>query len=333
MGRSTSALTVGIFGAGVVGKRHAEAFSKLDADVTLLGVADTDGGKAARVAGEIGAKHYSDYRELLSQKPDLAVICTPHFLHREMGEAAANAGCHILMEKPLAHTMEDAIAIVDVCRKENVKLAVSFVHRYRQEFARARQLISAGEVGTLQMSIDIFGSPGGRYIPSWIWQKKYSGGGIVMYSGIHSIDWQCWLMGSDVSEVFAHSLSTYEGSDVENGIAGTMYFENGSIGSLIGNQPDYPLTPRTRNTELYGTRGCIRLRMGEYLHFDSQGTSYQISIARDEPFVSQAQDIVSAIREGRDPWISGPDGLRAQAITAALYRSAETGRPEAVENL
>ena len=328
-----SAISVGIFGVGSVGKRHAKVFAGLDADVTVLGVVDTDGENAARIAGEIGTKYYTDYRDLLSLAPDLAVICTPHFLHRELGEAAAKAGCHILMEKPLAHTLEDAVALVEVCRKENVQLAVSFVHRYRQELKHAEALIAAGKVGALQMSVDNFGSPGGRYIPSWIWQKKYSGGGIVMYSGIHSIDWQCWLMGSDVASVFAHSLSTYKGSDVEDGIAVTLYFENGSIGSLIGNQPDYPIAARTRNTELYGTQGCIRLRMGEYLQFDSIESSYKINITRDEPFVAQALDVIGAIQEGRAPWISGSDGLRAQAIIAALYRSAETGKPEAVEKV
>jgi len=152
-----------------------------------------------------------------------------------------------------------------------------------------------------------------------------------MYSGIHSIDWQCWLMGSDIAEVFAHSLSTYAGSDVEDGIAATLYFENGGIGALIGNQPDYPIEPRTRNTELYGTQGCIRLRMGQYLHFDSNGSAYKIDIARDEPFVSQARDVIGAVKEDRTPWISGPDGLRAQAIITALYKSADTGKPEVVE--
>jgi predicted dehydrogenase len=308
-------------------------FSNLGADVTILGVVDSDGERAARVAGELGTKSYTDYRDLLALTPELAVICTPHFLHREFAEAAARAGCHILMEKPLAHTPEDAVAIVDVCRKEKVQLAVSFVHRYRREYAQARQLITAGEVGTLQMTVDIFGSPGGRYIPSWIWQNRYSGGGIVMYSGIHSIDWQCWLMGSDVSAVVARSISTYKGSDVEDGIAATLHFENGGIGALIGNQPDYPIASRTRNTELYGTGGCIRLRMGEYLQFDSADTSYRIDITRDEPFVAQALDVIGAIRKGRAPWISGGDGLRAQAIITALYKSARTGNVEKVEKL
>jgi len=328
-----SELSVGIFGVGSVGKRHARVFSSLGTEVTLLGVVDTDGENAARVAEEIGTNYYTDYRDLLSLSPDLAVICTPHFLHREIGKAAAKAGCHILMEKPLAHTLEDAIALVEVCRKEKVQLAVSFVHRYHQEYNRARQLIAAGEIGTVQMSVDIFGSPGGRYIPSWIWQNKYSGGGIVMYSGIHSIDWQCWLMGSDVATVFTRSLSTYKGSDVEDGIVATLAFENGAIGALIGNQPDYPIASRTRNTELYGTKGCIRLRMGEYLQFDSEDSSYRIDVTRDEPFVAQARDVIGAIRKGRSPWIGGSDGLRAQAIIGAMYKSAETGKPEKVEKV
>ena len=327
------AFSVGILGAGTVGKRHAKVFSSLGSDVAVLGVVDTDGDSAARIAGQIGTKAFTDYHDLLSLAPDLAVICTPHFLHREMAEAAARNGCHILMEKPLAHTLEDAIAIEESCRKHQVQLAVSFVHRYRKEFSHARQLIASGAVGKLQMSVDVFGNPGGRYIPCWIWQRKYSGGGIVMYSGIHSLDWQCWLLGSDVASVFARSHSTYKGSDVEDGIVATLAFENGAIGSLIGNQPDYPISSRTRNTELYGTSGCIRLRMGEYLQFDSEDSSYRIDINRDEPFVAQARDVIGAIRENRSPWISGRDGLRAQAIVAALYRSADTGKPEKVEKL
>ena len=88
-------LTVGIIGAGSVGKRHAAAFSSLAAEAGLIGVVDTDGNRAAGIAGEIGTKHYTDYRELLSQKPDLVVVCTPHFLHREIGEAAAKAGWRV----------------------------------------------------------------------------------------------------------------------------------------------------------------------------------------------------------------------------------------------
>jgi UDP-N-acetylglucosamine 3-dehydrogenase len=327
------AFTVGILGAGTVGKRQAAAFSSLGSDVAVVGVADTNRDSAARVAGEFGTKPFTDYRDLLTLTPDLAVICTPHYLHREMGEAAARNGCHILMEKPLAHTLEDAIAIEQVCRTHKVQLAVSFVHRYRKEYSHARQLIESGAVGKLQLSVDVFGSPGGRYIPSWIWQRKYSGGGIVMYSGIHSLDWQCWLMDSDVASVFARSHSTYKGADVEDGIVATLAFENGAIGSLIGNQPDYPISSRTRNTELYGTSGCIRLRMGEYLQFDSGDSSYRIDINRDEPFAAQARDVIGAIKENRSPWIGGRDGLRAQAIVAAMYRSAETGKPEKVEKL
>jgi predicted dehydrogenase len=99
----------------------------------------------------------------------------------------------------------------------------------------------------------------------------------------------------------------------------------------VGNQPDYPVEPRTRNTEIYGSKGCIKMRMGEYLMFSSLEQSYQVSVTRDDPFTAQALDMVSAIREDRQPWIGGQEGLRAQAIMAAFYESADKGKPVKVE--
>ena len=136
-----------------------------------------------------------------------------------------------------------------------------------------------------------------------------------------------------MTEVYAQSLSRYKGSDVEDAFIGTMVFANGGIGSLVGNQPDYPVEPRTRNTEIYGNKGCIKMRMGEYLMFSSQDKSYQLNVTRDDPFTAQALDMVSAIRENRPPWIGAADGLRAQAILEALYRSAEIRKPVQVESV
>jgi UDP-N-acetyl-2-amino-2-deoxyglucuronate dehydrogenase len=319
-------ITVGIIGVGRIGKKHAEVFASLGSDVKLLGVADIDRNKVIQVAGALNTRSFTDFQDLLALKPDLAVICTPHHMHREPGEAAAKAGCHVLMEKPLADTMESARAIVETCKQTGSKLAVGFVHRYRQELQMAYKTITSGDVGIPGMINDIFGNPGGQHIPDWVWQKRYSGGGIITYSGIHSIDWQCWLMNSDVDEVYARSLSRYPGSDVEDAFIGTIIFENGAIGSLIGNQPPYQVSPITRLTEIYGSKACLRMRMREYLIFSNEDHSYQVNISRDDPFIPQALDMIRAIREDRQPWISGEDGLRAQAIMTAFYQSAEVGR-------
>jgi predicted dehydrogenase len=301
--------------------------------VRVIGVADVDERRAAELAASCGARAFTDYRALLDLAPDIAVICLPHHLHCEAGLAAAAAGSHILMEKPLAHTLEDAYAILDGCREHGVRLAVGFVHRYRVEFQRARQLITSGQIGTPAMATDVFGISGGAHVPGWVWQERYSGGGIVMYSGIHSIDWQCWLLDSQVERVFAQAMTYGQDADVENGVVAAMVFTNGCLGTLVGNQPNYLVTSRTRDTEVYGSHARLRLRCGEYLDFNSDTQAYRMDVTRDDPFVTQAQDFVAAVREQRDPWITGEDGLRALAVVMAIYRSAELDQPVAISDL
>jgi predicted dehydrogenase len=319
-------LTVGIVGAGQIGRRHGVSFASLGSDVQVVGIADIDQDTAEDLALLCGARSFTDYYALLELQPDIVVISLPHHLHREAGLAAAEAGCHILMEKPLAHTLEDASAIVDGCRRRGVRLAVGFVHRYRLEFQRAAELIRTGQIGKPATAVDIFGLSGGPNVPAWVWEKR-CGGGILMYSGIHSVDWQCWLLESEVREVSARSL-TYGGHiDVENGLSATLVFANGCVGSLIGNQPGYAVQPRTRLTEIYGSRACLRINSGEYLEYVSDAEGYRLDVRQDDPFVAQAKELVAAVREQRDPWITGKDGLRAQQIVQAIHRSSALGRP------
>lgn len=153
-----------------------------------------------------------------------------------------------------------------------------------------------------------------------------------MYSGIHSIDWQCWLLDSEVEQVFARTMTYGQDMDVENGLIATMVFANGCLGTLIGNQPNYLVTSRTRDTEIYGSHTRIRIRSGEYLDLNSDAQAYRMDVTRDDPFATQAQDFVAAVREQRDPWITGEDGLRALAVTMAIYRSAGLGQPVSVSD-
>jgi predicted dehydrogenase len=237
------------------------------------------------------------------------------------------------MEKPLAPTLAEARAILIASRQYGVHLTVSFVHRYRSEFQRAHQLISQGELGTLSMILDVYGLPGGRHIPGWVWQSHKQGGGILMYSGIHSLDWQRWLVGSDVVEVFAQVAPHSQDSDAESSLVANLRFANGCLGALIGNQPGYPVTPRTRSTEIYGSKACLKLRAGEHLEFSSNNQAYRLEVTRDDPFVAQAREFVAAVRKQRDPWITGEDGLQAQATVLAIFRSAESGQPVAVADV
>jgi predicted dehydrogenase len=152
-----------------------------------------------------------------------------------------------------------------------------------------------------------------------------------MYTGIHSLDWQRWLAGSDVVRVYAHAQAHSPATDAESSLTATLHYANGAIGSLIGNQPAYRVTPRTRTTEIYGSQGCLRLRSGERLDYSNDNQSYHSTVERDDPFVTQAREFTAAVREQRAPWITGEDGLRAQQLCLAIYRSAALGRPVDVD--
>ncbi len=323
-------LSVVIIGAGQIGQTHAESFSALKDDCTVSSVVDVDETRGRRLAEKIGTDYVSDYNTALESRPDLAIICLPHTLHKEVGIRTAQAGVNMLMEKPIANTMEDALSIVDEVKKNNTFMAVSFAHRYRIEYQQAKRLIQEGFIGNPSTVSDIFTTNGGNHVPAWVWQKKLSGGGIMMYSGIHSIDWQCWMMGSRISEVYANGLAYDRNSDVEAQINALYQFENGCTGTIIGRQPPYLVTERTRDTEVIGDKGRLRIKMGEYLDGSSEHQSFMWTTERDAPFITQARELINAIKEKREPWINYHDGLRAQAIIEALYRSIDSHKPEKV---
>jgi len=326
-----SSLTVAIVGAGQVGTQHARAFSQLGASVRVLGIADVDEQRATELASTYGGRAFTRYQELLELAPDIAVICLPHNLHLGAAVDAAQAGCHVLMEKPLAHTMEDARAIVDTCLSNGVLLTVSFVHRYRTELLKAKELITGGEIGTPAVAIDSFCSQGGRHVPGWVWRKSESGGGPLMYGAIHSLDRLRWLLDSEVEEVFARSVTYSQDVDVEDGLLATLAFANGCLATLIVNSPGYVVTPRSWDTEIFGSEARIRVRTREYLEYTSDFHAYRLDVTRDDNFGAQAREFVAAIREGREPWITGEDGLRAQEVAMAIYRSAELRQPQSVK--
>jgi predicted dehydrogenase len=326
-------LTVAIIGAGQVAQQHTRAFRQLYSEVKIIGIVDVDENRAAELAATCEAQTFTDYQELLRLAPDITVVCLPHYLHCEVGLAVAEAGSHILMEKPLANTLKEAHAILDACRDHGVLLTVSFVHRYRTELQQAHQVISSGRIGTPATAIGNFCSQGGSHVPQWVWDKHQAGGGVLMYGGIHSIDRLCWLIDSQVEEVFARTVTYSQDVDVEDGLVATLVFANGCIATLFENSPGYRVTPRVWDTEIYGSQACVRIRTREYVEFSSDTEAYRLNTVRDDNFVKQAREFVSAVRENRDPWITGEDGLHALEVALAIYRSADLGRPISVSNL
>ncbi len=317
-------LRVGILGAGQVAARHAEAYAQLD-DVQVAVVADVDPARAGALARPLGAKAVTEWKRVLDEPLDAVSICLPHHLHLEPAVAAAERGWHILLEKPIANTLAEADAIVNAARRGGVRLMISFVHRFREEWQTARAIIARGELGQPTMALDSLLSQGGRHVPAWVWRKAEAGGGVLMYGGIHAVDRVRWLLGSEVTHVYAQARTYSQETDVEDGLTAILTFANGATATLFENSPGYRVTPRHWATEVFGTQGMLRVWTREFVEFSSETRAYRLNIERDDNFLRQAQDFVSAIREDRDPSVTGEDGRAALAIALAVYQSAATG--------
>ena len=326
---------IGVLGAGQAGGRQAHGFA-LHPDATVVGVADLDLARARALAEPYGARAVSDHEALLALDLDVLVVATPHALHVEPALAAAARGVHVMMEKPIATTLADAHIIIDACAAADVRLAVSFVHRFREESLRAKDWLA--EAGRPHLARETINGQVTPSHPGWLADRRLAGGGVLMYTAIHGVDRLRWLVGSEVREVVAGTCAFEDGAEVESGVAALLRFENGCVATLSSSAPRYRAEPSVWETETFTERAMVRIRTREFAQTSSDALRDRYDTADDpvtrDPyyhFARQADAMLQAVEAGRSPAADGCDGLRALEVCLAVYRSAERGRPVAIE--
>lgn len=324
-------LHVGIIGAGQAGERHAVGFAACD-NAKLVGIADIAEERAAALSNRFEAKAYADWQEMLDANLDIIVVSLPHNMHVAPTEAAAKRGIHVLMEKPIATTLEDAKRIVQVCKEAEVKLTISFVHRFREELQVARRWLDEGHIGKPQVIRENMGGQRGSHLPEWVTRKEIAGGGVLMYSAIHGLDRLRWLVGSEVVKITAEARTYSSDTEVEDGIAALLTFANGTTATLTTNAPVYRAQPAHWETELYGDKGMLRIRTRQFAELSNDELMEHVDTAHlsDElgphyNFARQARVFVNTILEDKHPVITGEDGVKALELALAIYQSAEIG--------
>lgn len=250
----------------------------------------------------------------------------PHDAHRAVACDAAAHGVHILLEKPLSTNLADADAIVAGAEEAGVTLMVGFVHRFRTELLEAKRLIDAGAIGQPATALDRFCSLGGKHPPSWVWERRRAGGGVLMYGGIHAVDRLRWLLRDEVVLVNARTHNYAEFGDVEDGLVAMLGYARGTSAVLFENSPPYG-RPGGWATEIFGDEGAIRIQTGEWLELTSPSASYTLAATDELHFEREIAEFVSAIEAGRAPSVSAGDGRAALAVALALYESAALGAP------
>lgn len=319
-----AALGVAVVGAGVAARYHARAIAEAPG-ARLVAVARADAARAADTEAAFGVPCETSYESLL-RRPDVDAVClcTPSGQHAAQAIAAARAGKHVLVEKPMALTLADADAVTAAARAAGVRLGVAFQRRTEPAYTSLWSALRKGELGRAVLAVVAL--PYVRtqaYYDDAPWRGTWvqDGGGVLMNQGIHLVDLLVWLLG-DVEEVEARVATVAHDIEVEDVLAATLRFTSGALGTIAATTCAAPGFPH--RVEVYGTRGGVRVE-GDGVAADGAGAGATgIGATAHARLVA---DFVSAVREGRDPMVSGEEGRRALAVVLAAYESARTGRP------
>ena len=332
-------LHFGIIGVGNIAPLHALAIQTLP-EAELVAVATRNAERGQAFAEKYGGVWQPDYAELL-QRPDVDVvaICTPHDLHAPMTIAAAQAGKHVLCEKPMARTTAECDAMIEACDRAGVTLGVVFQSRFEPLSLQLKRLIDEGTLGRiLWNSANTIWYRSDDYYRSGPWRGTWAheGGGVLINQAIHAIDLMLWLTGMP-DRVTAQTRTLNHAIEVEDGAIATLEYADNRLGLIQATTAAYP--GYTERLEVYGTRGSAIYHKGEgrlEWHLldprEDHVLEANISSGAANPMdISAAghaavfQDFAEAIRQGRRPAIDGAEGRRSVEVVEAIYRAARSG--------
>jgi 1,5-anhydro-D-fructose reductase (1,5-anhydro-D-mannitol-forming) len=300
----------------------------------LVAVVSRDRGRAEAFAEEHGAaRAYDDFGAALADPEVQAVwVATPHALHRDHVEQAAAARRHVLCEKPLATTVEDAKAIVRTCRNAGVMLGTGYHLRHHPLHREARRLVMDGELGEIAMAQAEWSLPPGPPNASAPWRRDpdISGGGIVTGTGIHAIDLLRYVLDDEVDELTAMTdAASSPIRPLETRAQILMRFRRGALAIVRCargvHAPENDLQLQGTIGALTGHRTIDELTRGR---LEVSGADSPLSgiPAGTDMYALQARAFADAVERGDEPDASGEDGLQMVEIATALYESARTGR-------
>lgn len=318
---SARTLGWGIIGLGrIAGSQIAPAITA-SGNGALAGVVSRDRARAEEFARAHGAAAaFDDYAKMLADPAvDAVYIATPNALHAGQVIAAARAGKHVLCDKPLAGTVEDARRCVEECRIAGVRLGITFQTRFHDGLADAARLVRDGGIG--KVIVAEVTMSGGRNLPrGWRTDPELAGLGTINNIGVHAFDLLRYLLGSEVAEVVALTDSE-PGYRIDTTAAVLLRFANGTIAYVNANQS----TPHARDDiVLYGSEGRV---LGSNLSRPGRdGTLSLITPAGERVFPASSGDayqrvigaFAEAVLDDRDPSPSGEDGLRSVELTTAI---------------
>lgn len=321
---------VAVIGVGSMGKNHARVYNDLPI-ARLAAVADADYGTAEAVARRLGVRAYPDYRELLAvEQPQAVSVAVPTALHEEVASAALQAGAHVLVEKPVAASLEAGRRLIECARVEGRQLMVGHIVRFNPAMQTLKEKLQAGELGRIFQIVCRRVGP---------FPARIRDVGVVVDLAPHDLDLMRFLTGLDPLRVYAETERRIH-TEHEDLLIGLLRFPDGVTGTLEINW----LTPtKVREVLVLGERGLFRvddltqdLYFYENAHIDgalwpglqtlkgvSEGSMTRFALRRYEPLQAELQAFLHSVQTDTPVPVSGEDGLAALRLALALVESGQ----------
>ncbi len=327
-------LKVAVIGVGAMGRHHARVYADLPG-IELVGVADADAPNGRAVAKRFGGQSYTDYLQMLDElQPDAVSVAVPTVDHLEVALNVIQRGIHLLIEKPIAYTVEQGRQIIAAADKADVRLMVGHIERFNPAVIALKQRLAGGELGRV-FQVDVR-----RLGP---FPARVKDIGVVIDLAVHDLDVIRYISNAEIVRVFAETQRRIH-STREDLVSGLVRLDDGTVGSLAINW----LTP-TKIRKLYVT-GELGMFQVDYLTQDlcffenstatgydwqtmrvlrgvAEGRMIRHVVAKKEPLVAELEAFRDAVNGERRVEVTGIDGLRALAIAQAVVTSGEEQRP------
>ena len=314
-------VNVGVIGVGAMGENHVRVYHKIE-EANLVAVSDVSERALKKIEKKYGAKGYTEYSELL-ENPEIEVVsvCVPTTFHHNVVMEAIKNGQHVLVEKPIAFTLEEAEEMIAAAKEAVVLLATGHVERFNPAVQKAKELVDDGVIGDI---VSAFAKRVGPLPP------RIKDVGVAIDLAIHDLDIMNYLFDEEVTQVYGSMNNILGDCEFEDHAEIMVNFDNESTGIIEVNW----LTPyKRRELELTGTAGIISV---DYIQqsIEVYGKFAQdIQIKHEEPLKGELISFLNAVVNGTEPEITGEDGLKALKMVIAANRSSKEHKPISFDEL
>jgi UDP-N-acetylglucosamine 3-dehydrogenase len=317
-------INVGVIGVGNMGRHHARVYSELKG-CKLVAVSDIDEERGKKIASQYGCAYQKNYRDMLKQDIQAVSIAVPTVFHKDVALDCINAGKHVLIEKPIADTVENANEIIEAAKRNRVKIAVGHVERFNPGVQRLKSMMKKGELGTITTVL-------ARRVG--VFPPQIKDANVIIDLAVHDIDILNYLLGKTPTRIHAEAgkalinrredyadiLLKYDGVNAFVQVNWITPIKIRSL-AITGTKGYAEINYVTQELVLYKSKYERKFETFEDVVRFAEPEIIKVKVRKSEPLKEELKDFISCIKSNKQPLVSGEDGLKALELALEIVKS------------